>query len=86
MTTPEKCEAILKAIQAICDDPAYHESAVAVGFSRDWGPHSMTVVIAGQGHTHVGSFLDSATWEGLVDSLHGTLCESHGLSFAGGDQ
>ena len=79
MTTAEKSEAILRAIMGIVD--ADSAKQVSVTFSQDWGPHSVTLEITGRGHTHCGSFHDGATWDELVDSLHGTLVRQHGLSW-----
>ncbi len=78
MTTEDKCKAILEAIVMRCNNDL-DEGDPAVGFGRDWGKNTLTLFIEGS-HSHVG--VPGGTFEQLVDSLHGWLCEDQGLSLA----
>lgn len=86
LTTAEKSEEILRTIIGIIRDNStlnVDDEEIFVKFERDWGPNSgtMTVSMDGQ-HTHVG--FPGSTVEQMIDSLHSTLCESTGLSWAKG--
>lgn len=80
MTTNEKCRAIIEGIRDICNDERYADKSAVISFSQDWGGNSLTLQIAGMGHTHVGCPSSHATFEELVNSLHALLCEGRGLS------
>ena len=81
--TDKKCREIIEAIVAKCDDLSGKDKEPKVGFWPDWGGNSMTVSIAGKGHSHVGEV--EADFDALVDNLYAMICESgpH-LSFAEG--
>jgi hypothetical protein len=84
MTTEQKCQEILKKIVELCGDtkpqPGVMGSPTAkVSFAPDWGGNSLTVGIAGLGHSHCGD--DQGTFEHLIDQLHDLMCKNRGLSF-----
>lgn len=76
MTTPEQCEEILVRILDLVNANPLRR----VSFSADWGGHSLTVHVD-DAHSHVGQ--PDATWERLVDRLHGLLVRDEGLGFCG---
>ena len=73
----QKCREIIKAITKRCDDPNVDKCESVVGFTRDWGGNSLTVLIDG-GHTHVGD-PEHPFWM-LVEDLHALLTSGFGLS------
>jgi len=77
----DKCREIILAIRDLSrgtgDGPG--ESGYGVSFTSDWGGNSLTVEIAGKGHTHVGD--PDATDDELIEALHALLCRGRGLSF-----
>lgn len=74
--TNVKCRQIIEAIVKDCQGTAREEPLI--GFEPDWGGNSLTVVIAGLGHGHVGD--PDGTFESLVDGLHHMLCGDEELS------
>lgn len=80
MTTAEKCQEIIAAIVAMCQEERA-DGRPQISFSADWGGNSLTVEISDLGHTHVGGFHEGATLEELIDNLHGQLIFKRGLSW-----
>jgi len=78
MTTPDKCEAILREII----NRVNADERIFVAFSKDCGGNSCTLEITQSGHTHCG--INEEPWSFLVDSIHAALTGGPGLSFAGG--
>lgn len=82
MTTPEKCEAIIRAIVDRANvRHASGKDEWAIAFGPDWGGFALTVYDPEKGHTHVGGIHEGSTFEHLVDSLHAQLTEGRGLSW-----
>lgn len=81
MTTDEKCREIILKIRDMCntEEAAYKQPMIS--FSQDWGGDSLTVEIAGQGHSHIGDMSGEGTFDGLIDDLYNMLIHSRGLSF-----
>lgn len=80
-TVNNKCKEIIAAIRDICNQDEHESGLPVISFSQDWGGNSLTIVIAGKGHTHVGNLADETTFEQLVESIHDLLCKGRGLSF-----
>lgn len=76
MTTPEKCEAIVRRLVDLVN------KGKTIQFSDDWGGNSMTVAMDG-GHTHVGD--PDFAFDILADNLYNCLTGGPGLSWAGTD-
>lgn len=82
MDTNQKCREIIEAIVDLCnkrmDDG---KEGWAISFGPDWGGPNLTVEQPELGHTHVGGFHEEATFDELVDDLHGQLTAGRGLSW-----
>lgn len=74
----QKCTEIVTAIVKLCDD-CDDKRNPQVAFYQDWGGNSVTVEIAGRGHSHAG--MDDGSFDDLVDQLHGMFCGGSHLSF-----
>jgi hypothetical protein len=79
ITTPEKCEAILREIVKRCNN-SQETTEATVGFGPDaWGGNALTVYLDGS-HTHVG--YEEAPFDLLINNLYDLLIEGKGLSLA----
>lgn len=81
LITDEKCREILLKIRDLCNEEAAGTKQSVISFSQDWCGNSLTIEIAGQGHSHIGDMSGEGTFDGLIDDLHGLLCHNRGLSF-----
>ena len=79
MTTDNKCKAILEKIVQLCGSEDAGKKLPVISFSQDWGGNSITVEIAGKGHSHCGD--PNASFDTLIDQLHRLICDNAGLSF-----
>ncbi len=79
--TQKKCEEILRSMLQTCNDSPDHKGGPLVGFSPDWGGHSLTVWVRNS-HSHVGNVSEDGTFEELIDQLHDLLLKGRGLSWA----
>jgi hypothetical protein len=73
VTTPEKCEAILRKMLEEAND------GKPVTLKEDFGGNTLTVCV-GQEHTHVG--VPDGDWPLLVDQLYDSLHGGPGMAWA----
>lgn len=78
MTTPEKCEAVLKSVLERVNEAGEKSTYPSISFGYDWGGNSLTIVFPDDTHTHVGHY--DLSWENLVDNLYGQFIKGKGLS------
>lgn len=76
MTTPDKCEALIRRMVDLANEKGH------VTFEQDFGGNSLTIIV-GKDHTHVG-YAD-APFDLLVDNLYNSLYGGPGLSWVGED-
>ena len=73
MTTPEKCEVIIRRIVELANEER------PVKFEQDFGGNTLTIYI-GDMHTHCG--VPNGAFDLLVDNLYNAVTGGPGLSFA----
>ena len=79
--TQEKCEYVIRKLVEIVN--AKPDGTVFAIEADCWHGNTLTISIRSKDgglHTHVGT--PGGSFDELVDSLHGTLCENRGLSWA----
>ena len=63
--TAEKCEAILRKMLETAN------AGTPLEIHADWGGSTLTVIIEGKGHWHVGA--PEGSFEQMVDHMHGVM-------------